>query len=388
MKYCYEQELTKKPDLGGRIMVQFTIAASGQVIASVLQNSTMGNARVENCTVQAVRRWEFPKPLGGGIVIVSYPFVLTPARRWRVNMIKNSERRHASVVSASRVVLPACDGFVCSQERDQGHRARQPRRRGVQEQPLRLGREGSQAGDPDRSDLRDRATTTSGKVYQKQRKWDKGDRGASRQAAQRRPTTPTTSTTSARRTWRPKKLDAGREGAAGGHRGRPEAVQGLVASGPGLQDARPARRRRTMRSATPSRPTRASRKSYVALGYLYLDYDFNKEAAQVFQGCVTAKEDDGECHNGYGLALKNLKQYEQATSRVQEGHRPRSRALRRTLQRRHGLLRLVRRGPRQRPEETRPASTCRSSSRNGGKSADGNYVKAANDKLLRPVRAP
>jgi len=79
VKYCYEQELTKKASLGGRIMVQFTIAASGQVIASVLQNSTMGNAKVENCTVQAVRRWEFPKPLGGGIVIVSYPFVLTPA---------------------------------------------------------------------------------------------------------------------------------------------------------------------------------------------------------------------------------------------------------------------------------------------------------------------
>src|SRR3954462_13008109 len=39
----------------------------------------MGNARVENCTVQAVRRWEFPKPMGGGIVIVSYPFVLTPS---------------------------------------------------------------------------------------------------------------------------------------------------------------------------------------------------------------------------------------------------------------------------------------------------------------------
>jgi TonB family protein len=79
VKYCYEQELLKKPDLGGRVVVQFTISASGQVVASVLQNSTMGNARVENCTVQAVRRWEFPKPLGGGIVIVSYPFVLTPA---------------------------------------------------------------------------------------------------------------------------------------------------------------------------------------------------------------------------------------------------------------------------------------------------------------------
>src|SRR4029079_1017190 len=83
VKYCYEQELTKKPDLGGRIMVQFTIAASGQVISSVLQNSTMGNARVENCAVLAVRRWEFPKPLGGGIVIVSYPFALARGERGR-----------------------------------------------------------------------------------------------------------------------------------------------------------------------------------------------------------------------------------------------------------------------------------------------------------------
>jgi TonB family protein len=77
VKYCYESELTKKADLSGRISVQFTIAATGQVIASVLQSSTMGNIRVENCVVQSVRRWEFPKPMGGGIVIVSYPFNFT-----------------------------------------------------------------------------------------------------------------------------------------------------------------------------------------------------------------------------------------------------------------------------------------------------------------------
>jgi len=79
VKYCYEQELAHRPGLGGRVMVQFTIAASGQVIASTLQNSTVGDSRVEACTVQAVRRWEFPKPLGGQMVIVSYPFVMTPA---------------------------------------------------------------------------------------------------------------------------------------------------------------------------------------------------------------------------------------------------------------------------------------------------------------------
>jgi TonB family protein len=61
------------------VAVTFTIAATGQVVTSVVQNSTMGNVRVEGCVVQAVRRWEFPKPLGGGIVIVTYPFNFTPA---------------------------------------------------------------------------------------------------------------------------------------------------------------------------------------------------------------------------------------------------------------------------------------------------------------------
>jgi metallo-beta-lactamase class B len=78
VKECYTAQLTEQAGLFGKITVKFTIAASGYVIASVLESSTMGNARVENCTVQAVRGWQFTKPLGGGFVIVSYPFVLTP----------------------------------------------------------------------------------------------------------------------------------------------------------------------------------------------------------------------------------------------------------------------------------------------------------------------
>jgi hypothetical protein len=74
VRFCYESELTRQPNLAGRLVVMFTIGANGQVISSALQYSTMGNARVEGCLVQAVRRWEFPYPSGGGIVIVSYPF--------------------------------------------------------------------------------------------------------------------------------------------------------------------------------------------------------------------------------------------------------------------------------------------------------------------------
>lgn len=79
VKFCYEEELTRHPALAGRIVVQFMIARNGQVLSSLLQSSSMKNAAVERCTVQAVRRWEFPAPQGGGLVTVTYPFSLTPA---------------------------------------------------------------------------------------------------------------------------------------------------------------------------------------------------------------------------------------------------------------------------------------------------------------------
>ena len=77
VRFCYEESLRQQPRLAGRVGVQFTIAGNGQVLTSVLQSSTVGNANVENCTVAAVRRWQFPQPAGGGLVVVSYPFVFT-----------------------------------------------------------------------------------------------------------------------------------------------------------------------------------------------------------------------------------------------------------------------------------------------------------------------
>ena len=75
VKACYDPELEAKPGLEGSIMVQFTIGAEGLVVASELVNSTMKDAVVEGCVVEAVRHWEFPKPVGGGVVVVSYPFL-------------------------------------------------------------------------------------------------------------------------------------------------------------------------------------------------------------------------------------------------------------------------------------------------------------------------
>jgi hypothetical protein len=78
VKYCYELQLPRHPDLAGRITVQFTIAAEGNVTASLVQTSSLNNVAVEGCIVQATRRWEFPRRTAG-LTIVSYPFVLVPA---------------------------------------------------------------------------------------------------------------------------------------------------------------------------------------------------------------------------------------------------------------------------------------------------------------------
>jgi TonB family protein len=76
VRHCYNQGLSKDPNLKGRVAIQFTIGGSGKVPTAVVSQSTIKDASVGNCIAKAVRRWKFPKPRGGGSVIVTYPFVL------------------------------------------------------------------------------------------------------------------------------------------------------------------------------------------------------------------------------------------------------------------------------------------------------------------------
>lgn len=77
-RYCYQQALLRKPTLAGKITVKFTIAANGSVMTAAVTESTMADAQVESCVVSRVKRWRFPAPKGGGIVVVNYPFLFTP----------------------------------------------------------------------------------------------------------------------------------------------------------------------------------------------------------------------------------------------------------------------------------------------------------------------
>ena len=77
--FCYETELNKTPDLYGKVSVNFTIDGSGAVADASAAQDTMNNNNVEQCMLTRIRRWRFPEPKGGGVVVVTYPWVFHSA---------------------------------------------------------------------------------------------------------------------------------------------------------------------------------------------------------------------------------------------------------------------------------------------------------------------
>lgn len=73
IRRCYDQALDRAPKLEGKVRVKFVIQATGAVAEPIVEEG-IGNAELEACVVQQVKTWVFPRPKGGGVVIVTYPF--------------------------------------------------------------------------------------------------------------------------------------------------------------------------------------------------------------------------------------------------------------------------------------------------------------------------
>lgn len=74
--HCHEQGLVQNPALEGRVVVRFIIGSEGTVMGANVTESNISVPSVGQCISNAVRRWQFPTPEGGGIVTVNYPFNL------------------------------------------------------------------------------------------------------------------------------------------------------------------------------------------------------------------------------------------------------------------------------------------------------------------------
>lgn len=79
IKFCYERELQQNAKLAGKIAVTWTIDAAGSIADAVVAESGVDNANVEACMLERIRRWKFPEPKGGGVVVITFPWVFHAA---------------------------------------------------------------------------------------------------------------------------------------------------------------------------------------------------------------------------------------------------------------------------------------------------------------------
>jgi Tfp pilus assembly protein PilF len=218
-------------------------------------------------------------------------------------------RRYLNAVIALAVLLPACDAFVCSQSRikaieiaNKGVEHFTNRAYEASERELRLAIQ----TDPSY----EKAYYNLGKVYQAQRKWDKAA-DAFESAVQKSPDNANFHYDLGEAYLEAKQLDKAETALKKATSLDPKLFKafwrlGLVY----MYEEKPKEADQALRTAIELNPRMD--KPFLALGQLYLNWDADKEAAQVFGECVRANENSAECYNFHGVALKTLKQFDQA----------------------------------------------------------------------------
>ncbi len=72
IKYCYEKQLLVDKGLSGTVNTNFQISPQGSVLSSTASGVS---GSVSSCVAGVIKTIKFPKPKGGGIVQVRYPFI-------------------------------------------------------------------------------------------------------------------------------------------------------------------------------------------------------------------------------------------------------------------------------------------------------------------------
>lgn len=87
VKSCYEKALGENPELGGRLVISFTISGEPDIAGLVdeyevlVESDTViaTDEMMSECMADTILSLEFSPPKQGGTVEVKYPFVFTPA---------------------------------------------------------------------------------------------------------------------------------------------------------------------------------------------------------------------------------------------------------------------------------------------------------------------
>ncbi len=79
LNYCYEKGLFDDPGLEGKLNMFWEIQGSGRVGLVRIKRSSLRSTLVNQCVKGVIKKMKFPKPRGGGIVQVTFPFKFSAA---------------------------------------------------------------------------------------------------------------------------------------------------------------------------------------------------------------------------------------------------------------------------------------------------------------------
>lgn len=77
LRFCFEWQLSRHPDLAGRVTLEFRIAEDGTVEEPSIAEDELGDETVLRCFRGVTSRMRFPPPEGGPVT-VRYPITLEP----------------------------------------------------------------------------------------------------------------------------------------------------------------------------------------------------------------------------------------------------------------------------------------------------------------------
>lgn len=79
VKALYERQLKANPGLSGKVVVKLVIGADGLVKKAEITRSTMKAPDFERDLLKILKTLKFPKPPGGGEIVLNYPFIFRSA---------------------------------------------------------------------------------------------------------------------------------------------------------------------------------------------------------------------------------------------------------------------------------------------------------------------
>ena len=77
LRTIYNGYLENDPDLNGKIVVNFTIEAPGEVSEITVKESTIGNQDFDKEVCSEIKTWRFEKIEGSESQTITYPFVFS-----------------------------------------------------------------------------------------------------------------------------------------------------------------------------------------------------------------------------------------------------------------------------------------------------------------------